>query len=125
LNVILSGLYVLAQAHQKMDSISDDLRQTNFRPHRDSTGRDLRISAMVRQLSGQLDRTEPRFRERVIRPHIKRILDGVKAGFASYDLAIMFVLLADFVLESAALQIFVERFVGDQGFFLRHQVPHG
>src|SRR3546814_10865176 len=48
--------------------------------------------------------------------HVERIGAGVEAGIASQHFAVVFVGLADFVLEAAALHVLVERLVGGDDF---------
>ncbi len=76
-------------------------------------------------LAGQLDHAKPRRIRLVVAKNVEWISTGMIPLFAQFDLAGMFVLFSDFVLVSAATEVFVEAFVGDNsisGLGFRHGV---
>ncbi len=67
---------------------------------------------MARQRTALLNDGEARTGRRVVAQHIQRVLAGMEPRCTCLDLAFVGVLLADFELEVAALQVLIKALIG-------------
>ncbi|CAK0769484.1 hypothetical protein CCP3SC1AL1_470004 [Gammaproteobacteria bacterium] len=73
----------------------------------------LAVIVMAGQVAVKFHHAEARYPRSVVAEHLKRVaFNCVKPGFAGFNLAFVRVRLTDFKLETTALKVLVETFVG-------------
>src|SRR5690606_18418805 len=116
LNRRVAAVHRSSTGEGELDGSLDDSGQSQFGLDGDVATRHLGIVTMPGQVARLLDQGKLAARRWVVVEHVQRVFAGVEAAFASLDLALVRVGLADLELEATALPVGIKAFVAGDRF---------